>query len=111
MKLYPKKLRSIDDLQKERKILLKRQQQLDEENVFSLNGLLGKSKEGEKNEDSGSSNSIFDFLSVSNPLVDTVLKIVKQRFFKSEPAKKTQYKSDDDDDDEDEKPKNSLPYR
>ncbi len=107
MKIYPKKLKGIKDLQKEKKILLKRQRELDEEGFFSLQGLTGKPKEGGKDETSGDDNSLLGFLPVSNPLVATVLKIVQQRFFRSGPEKKTRYHESG----ESEKPKHGIPYR
>ncbi len=79
MRLYPKKLRNIEDLEQEKKLLRKESSNLDIDTVLSFDGILGKKKKGkETNGDS----SLLDFLPVSNPLVSLLVKFVQQKLAK-----------------------------
>ena len=82
MKLYPKKLRNIDDLEREKERLLKEKQALENEQFFSINGISG-SKKAEGKESEGLA-SLLEFLPVSNPLVSTVVKMVQSVFSKKD---------------------------
>ena len=88
MKLYPKKLRSVAELEREKARLLKQSKQLD--NVDILNGFkLGNSKKEDKkgssntSADSGILDTVFQLLPVSDKvsgiLKDYVLPIVMKR--------------------------------
>lgn len=79
MKLYPKKLKSIEDLKRERKLLLKESQRLDKEEFLSVTGVLAAAK-GKAEQDNAASGSIIDLLPVSNPMVSMLLKLVVKRF-------------------------------
>jgi hypothetical protein len=72
MRLYPKRLRSMDDLVRERRALQRELKQMDEEELLSVEGLLGKKDGGGDVFD-----TIIDLLPVSNPLVKTGIGIVK----------------------------------
>lgn len=87
MKLYPKKLKSIEDLKRERKLLLKETQRLDKEEFLSIKGVLAATK-GNTDKDNGEPASIVDLLPVSNPMVSMLLKLVMKRFTagKKQPA-------------------------
>ncbi len=89
MKLYPKKLRSIDDLEQEKQILRKEIKQLDKEQFLSLDGLLG--KKGSKGEDTGIDvlSTVLDFLPISNPVVSQVVKLAVGWFSKKEDVPKS----------------------
>ena len=75
MRLYPKKLRNIDDLEREKKRLLKESRRMEEEGFLSIESIFnnksGKDKEGIA--------SLLDLLPVSNPLTDILIRLVKQR--------------------------------
>ena len=75
MRLYPKKLRSVEDLEREKKLLLKESKRMEEEGFLSIEGILG--NKGDKEE--GGIASMLDFIPVSNPLVGMLIKLVKQR--------------------------------
>ena len=71
MKLYPKRLRSMDDLERERRALQREIKQMDKEEILSVEGLLGKSEGGDVFD------KIIDMLPVSSPLMKTGIGIVK----------------------------------
>jgi hypothetical protein len=77
MRLYPKKLRNIEDLEREKKLLRKESRDLDIDSLFSVDGILGK-----KNKDKDDGGSLFDFLPVSNPVVDLLVKFVQKKLAK-----------------------------
>jgi len=89
MKLYPKRLRSMDDLERERRALQRELKQMDKEEILSVEGLLGKKDRGEG---SDVFDTIIDMLPVSNPLVKTgigiVKDILKKRNAKAKPTEK-----------------------
>ena len=82
MKLYPKKIRNIKELEKERKKLLKKSRELDKDEFPSLDGFLGGKAGGIG---SGVLNTVTGFVSSSNPLTEIVLKGVMDRFSKKAP--------------------------
>jgi hypothetical protein len=79
MRLYPKKLRSIADLEREKKLLMKESKRLDKDEFLSVGGLLGKG---------GNNASLVDMLPISNPLVAKVAKIALNRLMKKDKAPK-----------------------
>ena len=79
MRLYPKKLRSVEDLEREKKLLRKESKAMDVDSLLSLEGILGKKKKGSEKEEGS---SLLDFLPVSNPLVDLLVKFVQQKLAK-----------------------------
>ena len=79
MRLYPKKLRSVADLEREKQLLRKESKQLDNEEFLSVDGLMGKS---------GGGGSLIDMLPISNPIVSQVVKIVAGRLTRKAKAPK-----------------------
>jgi hypothetical protein len=73
MRLYPKKLRNIDDLEKEKALLMRKSRELEKEDILSIEGLIGK-----KGKEKGQG-SILDLLPVSNPVVSALVKIIQRR--------------------------------
>ena len=80
MKLYPKELKSLKDLEKEKKMLKKQARRLDKEDIFSVNGLLGKGKAKDKDKDDDDhKNSLLDLIPISNPIVSVLLGVLQRR--------------------------------
>jgi len=77
MRLYPKKLRNIQDLEREQKLLRKQSKKLEKEEFLSLDGLLNSKKEKSKGQDV--IGSVIDMLPISNPLIKLGLKILQGR--------------------------------
>lgn len=105
MAFYPKKLRSIKDLEREQKLVLKQKKQLDKEDLLSLDGLLGKGKKGDDDEGGGGFDlmgTVMNLLPVSNPIVGMLIGLAKDRLFK----KKDKLKYADD-----KKPGSSVFFR
>jgi len=75
MSLYPKKLRNIEDLERERKLLQKERKRIEEEGFLSMDGIF--SSNGKETSNLG---SLIDLLPISNPLVTMLLKMVQQKF-------------------------------
>ncbi len=84
MRLYPKRLRNIEDLEREKKRLLKESKRMEEDGFLSLEGILS-NKPGKDGGDPG----LFDLLPTSNPLVAVVIKLVKNRLFNKDNNSKT----------------------
>lgn len=84
MGFYPKKLRNCKDLEREKALLLKEKRELEQEQLFSFEGILG-SKKGESKE-SGQEGlgALLGFLPLSNPLVSLLIKTAKGMFSKKE---------------------------
>ncbi len=80
MALYPKKLRSFEDLEREKKLLKKEMARLDEDDTLSLSGLAGKlGKKKDKGEEGGGF-SFIDMLPISSPVMMGLVKLVMDRF-------------------------------
>ncbi len=77
MKLYSKKLNGLDDLEKERKRLLKEKRELEQEKILSADTLLG--SKGEGGGFSLSPELIPTIMSVAGPAVSTLVGVVKDR--------------------------------
>ena len=75
MRLYPKKLRTVEDLEREKKLLLKESKRIEEEGFLSIEGIFN--NKGDK-EESGVA-SLLDFIPVSNPLVGMLIKLARQK--------------------------------
>jgi hypothetical protein len=76
MRLYPKKLRSLADLEREKQLLLKKNRQLDDEEFLpGVEGLMTKG---------ASAGALLDILPISNPLVSQVVKVVIGRLGKKD---------------------------
>ena len=81
MRIYPKKLRNIEDIEREEALLQKKSRELDKEEFFSFNGLLskkkakGKKKEKPEDEDEDGERTWIDLLPISNPLTRMVVKM------------------------------------
>ncbi len=77
MRLYPKKLRNIEDLEREKQLLLRQSRKLDKEEFLSFESLLagGKSQDG----GGGVAETLLGLLPVSNPIVSKLVGLaVKQ---------------------------------
>jgi len=85
MSLYPKKLRSIEDLERERKLLQKECKRIEDEGFLSLDGILGGKGKGAS--DAG---SLIDLLPIPNPLVAMLLKVVQRKFAAKSGAAKSE---------------------
>jgi len=80
MGLYPKRLRGVKDLEREKASLLKEIKQLEKEDIFPGASLFGAEKEGDtKNDLAG---GILNMLSGKNALADIVIGMVKGRLAK-----------------------------
>lgn len=79
MKLYPKTIKSVNDLEQERRKLLKKKRDLDKDQLFSLGGA-GKDKKDNKD----SKASWMDILPVSSPVAAFVLDILRKRMRKKQ---------------------------
>ena len=104
MRLYPKKLRSVEDLEREKKLLRKETRRMEEDEFLSLESIFNK-KSGDN--DSGGFASLLDLLPVSNPLVGTVINLIKQRIS----GKADKPKQDTDNNSGDRKKKGRSPVK
>ena len=103
MRLYPKKLRNVEDLEREKKLLRKETRRLEEEEFLSLDSIFSKkSSEGEQ----AGFGSLLDFLPVSNPLVGTVINLIKQRL-----SRKADKPKQDNDNNANKKKKGKSPVK
>jgi hypothetical protein len=91
MAFYPKKLRNLRELEREKKRLQKSRRQM-EEQFSSLKVFSGKSKEKDKEEEGG---SLLDFLPGNNQLVNLVIQLVQKRLAKKETATSTAQEDED----------------
>jgi hypothetical protein len=80
MRLYPKKLRNLNDLEREKKLLRKQSRQLASEEFLTVESLVGKSKDKKKKKEENETPASFvDMLPISNPMIKMGLKIVEGR--------------------------------
>jgi len=86
MRLYPKKLRNIQDLEREQKLLRKQSKKLEKEEFLSMESLLNTKKEKRKGQDVAG--SVIDMLPISNPLIKLGLKILQGRLSGNSETKK-----------------------
>jgi len=104
MRLYPKKLRNIEDLEREKLVLAKEVVKLDTEELFSFDGLMdglkssGK-KKSKKNRDSdddedgnGGLASLLSLIPISNPLLSLGMKILQARLSRPSAPKRAKKK-------------------
>ena len=88
MRLYPKRLQNIKDLEQEKKRLLKQVRILDEEDILSFK------KPEEKTGKSEKSGSILDLMQGGNPIVSALLALAQKKLLaKDDSGKKPQKKS------------------
>ena len=90
MSLYPKRLRNMDDLERERRALKREIKQLDKEEFLSVEGLLNKQSWGGETD---IFDTIIDMLPIANPLVKSGVGIVKD-ILKKRNAKATKHKAE-----------------
>jgi len=79
MKLYPKKLNSLEDLERERARVEKEARKLSAEDIFSLESLVGNVKNGMKEdveEGAGLVSTILQLIPGSNPIVGMVAPLI-----------------------------------
>ena len=79
MALYPKKLKNREDLEREKRALLREKEELEKSDPFSIEGLLGNSKKEGGEEGPG---GLFDLLQGSGPLAGIISGLVKKGFEK-----------------------------
>src|SRR4051812_35647573 len=92
MKLYPRRLRSIDDLEKERKLLRRELKELDSEELFSIEGITnGKDW---KEVLMGGLGRLGEFLPISGPVL-SILKRFAGRLFHHREKQKQKENNDD----------------
>lgn len=89
MGIYPKKLNSITEVEREKKELQKSIKRLNENGFFSSTATAGK-KKGKKEEKDGT-NSLLGLLPFSNPVVDIVVKMISRKLTKPAPGKEKAY--------------------
>ena len=92
MRLYPKRLRNLEDLEREKKLVIRESKQLDKEEFLSLNSLTGKKNKKQK-DSSDEEGSLIDLMPVSNPLIKLGLKILLRRFTRDNRKYTTEYSS------------------
>lgn len=100
MRLYPKKLSSIEDLEQEQLLLKKQLKKLGNEDLFSVSTILGSGKSAEEKtknkgaeEEGGNMSFLLDLLPMAYPLIETGIKKITQ------PKKEKREKSSDADED------------
>ncbi len=76
MKFYPKKLRNIEKLKKERKRLLMERKALEEDGFFSMAALTGKDDHEGKVKGGG---GLLDMIQPENPLVQGIMELLKAK--------------------------------
>lgn len=74
MAFYPKKLNSLEELEREKQLLLSERKELESGQLFSIEGLWGK---GDKEEEAGGLENLLDLLPGGSPVISTVAGIVK----------------------------------
>ena len=84
MGFYPKRLRSVKDLEREKELLLKEKLELEQEHFFSIDAITGSKKSGDNASESEGLGALLEFLPVSNPLVSLLTKMVQGWFSKKE---------------------------
>lgn len=94
MRMYPKEIRSLKELEQEKKRLQKQLKELDEQELFSMDSLFGGgSKKKDAGEDAGGGfdiSSLISMIPISSPIIKTILPLVQGRimgmFQKKTPA-------------------------
>jgi len=89
MGFYHKKLRNIEDLKQEKKMLLEESKRMNQDEFLSLEGIMSGSKNG--GEAKGGIGSLLDYLPVSNPVVSTIIQLVQKRLSKKDRAPEPAY--------------------
>ena len=89
MRLYPKKIRSIEDLEQEKKRLLKQARQLHKEDILSFK------KQEEKPGKSEKSGSLLDLIQGGdgNPIVSLLLGLIRKKLLSNDSGKKAAKKN------------------
>lgn len=83
MKVYPKELYTLNALEKEKKKLKRQLRELDEEELLSVQGLMGKKpKKNQEPEDIDLVSTLLALLPISNPLVGPAIKLAQRLIFK-----------------------------
>lgn len=78
MKLYPRKLRNMKELERERRKVLLEKQELEEEGFFSTDGISGMAAGLSGRGGGFSLLSLLDFLPVSNPMLSIGIGIIRR---------------------------------
>ena len=97
MRLYPKRLRNIEDLEREKKALAKQMAQLDTAGLFSMDSVLEGMRSGKKSkgdDSSGMLGNVLEMLPISNPLVSIAVKFIQARLSAPSKPKKKVSKSE-----------------
>lgn len=89
MKLYPKELDSLKALEQEKKKLKKQLKELDEAEILSMEGLMGKKSKnkGAEPAEFDLTSTILSYLPISNPLVGPAIKLAQKFIFRKKEGK------------------------
>lgn len=87
MKLYYKKIYNIEDLRREKKVLLKELKRMDKKDILSFKGSSGKKRKEERKETEVF--QIADYFPGAHPLVGILIKIIQNRLLKGRAANST----------------------
>ena len=82
MRMYPKEIRSLKELEQEKKRLQKQLKELDEQELFSMDSLLDGSRKKNADDDAGGGfdiSSLISMIPISNPIIKTILPLVQSR--------------------------------
>ena len=79
MALYSKKLRSIEDLEREKKLLQKERVRIEEEGFLSVEGIFKN-----KGKEASGAASLLDLIPVSHPVADILIRFVKNKLSQKE---------------------------
>lgn len=83
MKMYSKNIRNLEELEREKRRLIKERKQLEQEDIFSVEGIMNnitnpKSTTSANNDNAGAS-GVGSLFSMSGPIVGMVLDLVKDK--------------------------------
>ncbi len=89
MKLYPKELNSLKALEQEKRKLHKQLKELDEQEILSMEGIMGKGSKssGETPANFDLMSTVLSFLPISNPLVGPAIQMAQKFIFRKKEAK------------------------
>ncbi len=83
MKLYSKNIRNLDELEREKRRLIKERKQLEQEDIFSVDGIVNSitsaTSKSAPNTDFPTSAGLGSLFSFSGPFVGMVMEMVKDR--------------------------------
>jgi len=93
MKIYPKKLRSISDMEREKEVLKYAEKQVSLEDLFSFNGITGKSAPSKKDTTDHGGGALGKNLGIAKIILDLALKYAMPRNLRKAEQKAEEKKS------------------